>query len=84
MVREVIIFSLHFNILKLSTGFMNSLEKDNHLQVSETPFPQELNKDPALWLIDEFTRDYLALHGYDQNKNGDFAKSKRHYNDYSR
>ena len=40
-----------------------------------------LSDDPALWQINEKTRDYIAKHGFKQNKDADFSKSKRSYPD---
>ncbi|XP_018362132.1 PREDICTED: uncharacterized protein LOC108760585, partial [Trachymyrmex cornetzi] len=36
--------------------------------------------DPAKWLINDSTRDYIAEHNYKQNTHLDFAQSKRIYN----
>ena len=40
-----------------------------------------IDNDPAKWLINETTRDYVVRHGFQQNADKDFSKSKREYND---
>lgn len=37
--------------------------------------------DPVEWPINDYTRDYVAMYRYKQNKNTDFFKSKRQYTD---
>ena len=36
---------------------------------------------PGEWVINDFTRDYVANHGCKQNKNLDFSGTKRDYSD---
>ncbi|XP_018362137.1 PREDICTED: uncharacterized protein LOC108760594 [Trachymyrmex cornetzi] len=45
---------------------------------------QILPSDPVEWPINDYTRDYVAMYGYKQNKNADFSKSKRQYTDKTR
>lgn len=34
--------------------------------------------DPALWIVNETTKDYFSFNGFNQNlENNDFSKSKR-------
>lgn len=40
--------------------------------------------DPAKWIINDVTRDYVAKHGINQNLNDDFTCSKREYPDKNR
>ncbi|XP_025205923.1 zinc finger MYM-type protein 1-like [Melanaphis sacchari] len=42
------------------------------------------NNDPAKWIINDVTRDYVAKHGINQNLNDDFTCSKREYPDKNR
>ncbi|XP_065209411.1 zinc finger MYM-type protein 1-like [Planococcus citri] len=42
------------------------------------------NSDPATWIANEFYREYVALNGYNQNKNSDFKESKRVYSEGNR
>lgn len=40
-----------------------------------------ISDDPGEWVINDFTRDYVANHGCKQNKNLDFSGTKRDYSD---
>ncbi|XP_050511746.1 zinc finger MYM-type protein 1-like [Diabrotica virgifera virgifera] len=44
----------------------------------------KLNTDPALWEINDLTRDIIARNGFEQNKSCDFTKSGRMYSDHRR
>lgn len=44
----------------------------------------KLNKDPAVWGINDLTRDIIARNGFEQNKTCDFTKSGRMYSDHRR
>lgn len=53
---------------------------DDSLIVSKRT--SELSKDPALWVLNDNTRDLIAKHGFDLNGTCDFSKfSKRMYSD---
>lgn len=43
-----------------------------------------LNKDPALWKINDTLRETIARYGFDQNKSCDFSKSEKMYADQRR
>lgn len=43
-----------------------------------------LNKDPALWEINDTLREIIARYGFDQNKSCDFTKSEKLYADQRR
>lgn len=40
-----------------------------------------MSDDPGEQIINDFTRDYVAIHGCKQNKTMDFSGSKRDYSD---
>lgn len=50
----------------------------------ETESTIKLNTDPALWEINDLTRDIIARNGFEQNKSCDFTKSARMYSDHRR
>lgn len=59
------------------------LEKpEDFMQVKHDDF--KLNNDPALWKIDEVTRDLIAMKGFNQNKSSDLSKSGRQYSEQRR
>ncbi|KAJ8940473.1 hypothetical protein NQ314_010720 [Rhamnusium bicolor] len=40
-----------------------------------------ISDDPGEWVINDFTRDYVATHGCKQNVNLNFSSTKRDYSD---
>lgn len=40
-----------------------------------------ISDDPGEWIINDFTRDYVATHGCKQNINLNFSGTKRDYSD---
>ncbi|KAG5887569.1 hypothetical protein JTB14_009977 [Gonioctena quinquepunctata] len=44
----------------------------------------KLNTDPALWKMNDLTRDIIARDGFEQNKSCDVTKSGRMYSDHRR
>lgn len=43
-----------------------------------------INKDPAVWEINDTLREIIARYGFDQNKSCDFTKSYKLYADQRR
>lgn len=56
-------------------------QNDNGFFASDS---DKISSDPFLWQLDNATRDYLSIHGFTQNIDCDFTKSKRDYKNYSR
>lgn len=46
--------------------------------------PTPISNDPADWILNEATREYVVRNGLEQNKDEDFSKTKRQYPDTSR
>ncbi|XP_050508056.1 zinc finger MYM-type protein 1-like [Diabrotica virgifera virgifera] len=61
-------------------------EIEDQLTVSEPDSSVHLkpNYDPALWIVNEETREYFVKNGWNQNKDCDFKKSERQYPDRKR
>lgn len=43
-----------------------------------------LSEDPANWIVNNYVRIYVAVHGFKQTLDLDFEKSKRQYGEVSR
>ncbi|XP_046752385.1 zinc finger MYM-type protein 1-like [Diprion similis] len=59
----------------LTESLNNAKNENNTLDVSE---------DPAQWLINDKTRDWIAINGVQQNMHVDFSQSQRLYEDRTR
>jgi hypothetical protein len=70
--------SISITIEDASLYHMSSTSND---QVQTTV---NLNKDPALWKINDTLREIIARYGFDQNKSCDFSKSEKIYADQRR
>ncbi|XP_051155178.1 zinc finger MYM-type protein 1-like [Leptopilina boulardi] len=60
------------------------IEKVSKIENSTGLEPVELSKDPALWEINDSTREILSRHGFSQNISSDFSNSERLYSDQRR
>jgi hypothetical protein len=67
-----------------SNLMLGSEEVPQVRKATEIQVPTKLNKDPALWEINDTTRDIIARNGFEQNKSCDFTKSGRMYSDHRR
>lgn len=67
----------------------SNIKSDSEEMVTVATFTEivstkKLNTDPALWDINDLTRDIIARSGFEQNKSCDFTKSARMYLDHRR
>ncbi|KAG5899014.1 hypothetical protein JTB14_000041 [Gonioctena quinquepunctata] len=62
----------------------DSEEVDIVATFTEIQSTTKLNTDPALWKINDLTRDIIARGGFKQNKSCDVTKSGRMYSDHRR
>jgi hypothetical protein len=67
-----------------SNLMLGSEEVPQVRKATEIQVPTKLNKDPALWEINDTTRDIIARNVFEQNKSCDFTKSGRMYSDHRR
>lgn len=74
--------------VEINTIIDNNSEKnvvtEKNFNESENLLPIFFETDPDKWLINEFFRNYVAIHGLHQNLSDDFSYSGRKYNDKTR
>lgn len=59
----------------------NQTSSTSNVEIQSTT---SLNKDPAMWEINDNLREVIARYGFDQNKSCDISKSERIYSDQRR
>lgn len=59
----------------------NQTSSTSNVEIQSTT---SLNKDPALWEINDNLREVIARYGFNQNKSCDISKSERIYSDQRR
>ncbi|XP_022181967.1 uncharacterized protein LOC111041833 [Myzus persicae] len=52
----------------------------NEVNILQTPSSSDMpDDDPALWILNEVTRDFICRNGFNQNLDNDFSQSKTQY-----
>jgi len=67
---------------KCESNFVSNNLTISTLNMNSDTF--DIENDPAKWIINDVTRDYVAKHGISQNLNNDFTCSKLEYPDKNR
>ncbi|KAG5882609.1 hypothetical protein JTB14_007758 [Gonioctena quinquepunctata] len=79
-----VLFRLRSFATSCSNLKSDSEEVDIVATFTEIQSTTKLNTDPALWKINDLTRDIIARDGFKQNKSCDVTKSGRMYSDHRR